>query len=58
MRNGARKEIQATQIVPGDIVLLEEGVCVPADLRIVEATNLQVMEAVLTGKSSFRSSLT
>lgn len=49
MRNGVRKELEATQIVPGDVVLLEEGVSVPADVRIVEATNLQIMEAVLTG---------
>ncbi|MFO1352672.1 MAG: cation-transporting P-type ATPase [Gammaproteobacteria bacterium] len=51
VRAGERHEIDATQLVPGDIVLLEPGACVPADLRLLRAKNLQVNEAPLTGES-------
>jgi len=51
MRNGQRKTIQADQLVPGDVVLLEDGDCVPADLRICEGFNLSIDEAVITGES-------
>lgn len=37
--------------VPGDIVLLKSGDKIPADMRLIEATNLQVQEAMLTGES-------
>ena len=50
-RNGAVKEISARDVTVGDIVLLEAGNVVPADLRLVEATNLRVQEAALTGES-------
>ncbi len=50
-RDGKVIEIDAIDIVPGDIVLLEEGVKVPADIRLVQVRNLQVNEASLTGES-------
>ncbi|MFP4070600.1 MAG: cation-translocating P-type ATPase [Desulfovibrionales bacterium] len=50
-RNGGEREISATELVPGDIVLLEAGSVVPADVRLVESANLRVQEAALTGES-------
>lgn len=50
-RSGKIMEIDATEIVPGDIVLLEEGAKVPADIRLVQVRNLQINEASLTGES-------
>lgn len=52
VRDGVKVEISSTEIVPGDIVLLEEGTKIPADLRLVESNNLQVDESMLTGESS------
>jgi magnesium-transporting ATPase (P-type) len=51
LREGERREIDATLLVPGDVVLLESGVRVPADLRLVQIKNLRVNEAALTGES-------
>jgi Ca2+-transporting ATPase len=51
LRDGKRVSVPATQLVPGDIVLLEAGNYVPADLRLLEAVNLRVEEASLTGES-------
>lgn len=50
-RNGQLLELSARDLVPGDVVLLEAGNAVPADLRIVESVNLRVQEAALTGES-------
>ncbi|MEN6409904.1 MAG: cation-translocating P-type ATPase [Anaerolineaceae bacterium] len=50
-RNGHVVEITASELVPGDIVLLDAGSSVPADGRVLEAANLRVQEAVLTGES-------
>lgn len=44
-------EIPSAQLVPGDIVLLDAGDIIPADLRIIESSNLKVEEASLTGES-------
>lgn len=44
-------EIDATQVVPGDILLLSQGDRVPADARVISATNASVDEAILTGES-------
>ncbi|MDT8442953.1 MAG: cation-transporting P-type ATPase [Desulfuromonadales bacterium] len=50
-RQGQIKVLPAPKIVPGDLVSLEAGDLVPADLRVSEANNLQVDEAALTGES-------
>jgi Ca2+-transporting ATPase len=50
-RDGALQEIAATQLVPGDIILLEAGNLAPADGRLLEAANLRIQEAILTGES-------
>ncbi len=50
-RNGDWQEIPAKDLVPGDIVHLEAGNVVPADLRLMECINLGIMEAALTGES-------
>jgi Ca2+-transporting ATPase len=50
IRDGDQREIPARSLVPGDIVVLQEGQTVPADCRVVEVKNLQVTEAVLTGE--------
>lgn len=51
VRGGERTSIAATQLVPGDIILLEEGDTVPADARVLHSTALQTAEAALTGES-------
>lgn len=51
LRNGIEKKIDATLLVPGDIILLETGEKVPADARLIEAVNLETQEAMLTGES-------
>jgi Ca2+-transporting ATPase len=51
MRDGERHWVPSTQLVPGDIVLLEAGNYVPADVRLLEAANLRIEEAALTGES-------
>src|SRR5262245_56440408 len=51
-RNGRVEEVEATGLVPGDVVLLEAGDLVPADGRIVESATLEVQEAALTGESA------
>jgi len=51
LRDGERKSIPAEELVPGDIVLLEAGDKVPADLRLIRASGLQIQEAILTGES-------
>ena len=51
MRDGARKEIDSSQLVPGDLVLLANGERIPADGKLVEGVKLSVDEAILTGES-------
>lgn len=51
IRDGARREINAEDVVPGDIVFIESGNKVPADLRLVSVSNLSIQEAMLTGES-------
>ena len=51
LRDGHRVPVPANQLVPGDIIFLEAGNFVPADLRLIEAVNLNIEEAALTGES-------
>ena len=51
IRDGHTRQIPASQLVPGDIILLEAGASVPADARLIEAVNLKCEEAALTGES-------
>jgi calcium-translocating P-type ATPase len=51
LREGETRVIPAEELVPGDIVLLESGDRIPADLRLVEVKNLRTDEAALTGES-------
>ena len=50
-RDGVSADVPRTELVPGDVVLLEAGDTVPADGRLMEAVRLQVAEAALTGES-------
>lgn len=51
MRDGKKKTIESTQVVPGDIVYLKTGDLVPADIRLVYSTELKTEESALTGES-------
>jgi Ca2+-transporting ATPase len=51
LRNGRVEIVNATGLVPGDVVLLEAGNVVPADLRIIETAQLKIDESALTGES-------
>ena len=51
IRNGSMSVIPAKELVPGDIIVLDTGDYIPADLRIVEAVNLKSQESSLTGES-------
>jgi Ca2+-transporting ATPase len=51
IRDGMTTNIPASELVPGDIVVLEAGNIVPADIKLVEIANLKVEEAALTGES-------
>ncbi|OKH52679.1 magnesium-transporting ATPase [Calothrix sp. HK-06] len=51
IRDGKTLEIESKELVPGDVMLLEAGVKVPADGRLLEAVNLQVRESALTGEA-------
>ncbi|HNG36366.1 MAG TPA: cation-transporting P-type ATPase [Nitrosomonas sp.] len=51
LRDGKRKQIPAEELVVGDIVLLQSGDKVPADLRLLQVKNLRIEEAALTGES-------
>jgi magnesium-transporting ATPase (P-type) len=52
VRGGEKRSIDAAELVPGDVVVLESGDRVPADARVLEAVNVQVQEAALTGESA------
>ncbi len=50
-RDGATRSVSARELVPGDVVLIEAGDHIPADIRIAEAATLKAEEAALTGES-------
>jgi len=50
-RDGEQKEIPSEEVVPGDLIVLDAGRYVPCDIHLVEAINLQIDEAALTGES-------
>jgi Ca2+-transporting ATPase len=51
LRDGVIKEVLTRELVPGDIIVLETGAIIPADLRLTEAVNLKIQESSLTGES-------
>ncbi len=51
LRDSNVSEIPSRELVPGDIVILETGAIIPADLRLIEAVNLKIQESALTGES-------
>jgi Ca2+-transporting ATPase len=51
LRDGEKIQLDGAQLVPGDIVFLEEGVRVPADVRLAQVHDLKIEEALLTGES-------
>ncbi len=51
IRDGEHHEISTEKIVPGDIVFLEDGNRIPADIRLIEVSNLKTNESMLTGES-------
>ena len=51
LRDGVRRSVKGEELVPGDIVMLEAGDKVPADVRLISVNGLQIQEAILTGES-------
>lgn len=51
VRGGRRRSVPAVEVVPGDILIVEEGDAIPADARVIESASLQTSEAALTGES-------
>ncbi|MEX2411701.1 MAG: HAD-IC family P-type ATPase, partial [Candidatus Paceibacterota bacterium] len=51
IRDGKKQEVDASQLVPGDIIYLTYGNRIPADARLIESKNLSVDESILTGES-------
>lgn len=51
LRNGKIEIVPARMLVPGDVIAIETGDIIPADIRIIESVNLKVEEASLTGES-------
>lgn len=52
LRDGEKRNVDSTEVVPGDIVFLDQGDAVPADARIIESENLETDESALTGEST------
>jgi len=51
LRDGQERVIPASELVPGDIIYIEDGSIVPADIRIINDNNIKIQEAALTGES-------
>ncbi len=52
IRNGERKQVDAKELVPGDIIIIETGDKISADCRLIEESNLEMQESSLTGEST------
>jgi Ca2+-transporting ATPase len=52
IRDGEKRTVDSTAVVPGDVVVLEQGDAMPADARLIDVTDLETMEAPLTGESA------
>ena len=52
VRDGERITVPAAELVPGDVIVVEEGATIPADARVIESVSLQTAEAALTGEST------
>ena len=52
IRDGERASMPAAEVVPGDLLMIEEGAKIPADARVIQSVSLQTAEAALTGESS------
>lgn len=51
IRSGEEKTMESKEVVPGDLIVLKEGMIVPADAKLIKAKNLRIIEASLTGES-------
>jgi Ca2+-transporting ATPase len=58
LRDGKKREIKAEELVPGDIVFLKRGDVVPADIRLLAVSGLQIIESTITGESKERTKTT
>jgi len=52
LRDGEKRSVDATEVVPGDVIVIEQGDAIPADARLLDVTDLETMEAPLTGEST------
>lgn len=52
LRDGEKREIDSREVVPGDIIFIEQGDAIPADARIIESQSLETDESALTGESA------
>lgn len=52
VRGGVRREVDARDVVPGDVLAIEAGQAIPADARLIDGTEIRVVEAPLTGESA------
>lgn len=52
VRDGARRSVDVTELVPGDVVVLSVGTVVPADLRLIECASLECDESIVTGEAT------
>lgn len=51
MRDGVERQIESREVVPGDIIIIEQGDKIPADCQLIESIHLEINEAALTGES-------